>query len=147
MRDRLHQSVVLREKGAEKGAGGAGRDLPRARSGAEHHPAEPCLQDEGRNFQVQVALGEQAGDEVRDEMLASLSSLVVDRCPPAEPPTLVSEYGSLTPDQGATGNEVTCPGRRAATRTGSGLRSTRLRCGGARSSSECRRSCRVARQT
>jgi hypothetical protein len=68
------------------------------------------FQDEGRSFQVQVALGEHAGGVVRDDMLASLSSLVVDHCPPAEPPTLVSEYGSLTPDQGATGSEVTLSG-------------------------------------
>jgi len=68
------------------------------------------FQDEGRNLQVQVAFGESAGDEVRNLMLASLSSLVVDRCPPAESPVLVSEFGTLVPDQGAPGEEITLSG-------------------------------------
>ncbi len=58
------------------------------------------FQDAGRYFQVHIAFGDQAGDEVRDDMLASLSSLVVDRCPPAESPVLVSEFGTLVPDHG-----------------------------------------------
>ena len=63
-----------------------------------------------RGHQVQVASGESAADEVRDLMLASLSSLVVDRCPPAEHPVLVSEFGTLVPDQGAPGEEITLSG-------------------------------------
>jgi hypothetical protein len=68
------------------------------------------FQDEGRSFQVQVAFGEAAREEVRDELLASLSSLVVDRCPPAEPPVLVSEFGALVPDQGVPGDEIMLSG-------------------------------------
>lgn len=68
------------------------------------------FQDEGRYFQVHVAFGEQASEDLRDEMLASLSSLVVDRCPPAEHPVLVSEFGSLIPDHGAGGETVTLSG-------------------------------------
>jgi hypothetical protein len=68
------------------------------------------FQDAGRYFQVNVAFGDQAGDGVRDEMLASLSSLVVDRCPPAKGPTLVSEFGTLVPDQGVPGDNVTLSG-------------------------------------
>jgi hypothetical protein len=43
-------------------------------------------------------------------MLASLSSLVVDRCPPAEPPVMVSEYGELSPLHGRSGEAVTLSG-------------------------------------
>jgi Tol biopolymer transport system component len=68
------------------------------------------FQDQGRYFQVHVALGEQASGDVRDEMLASLSSLVVDQCPPAEPPVLVSEFGSPIPDRGLAGGTVTLSG-------------------------------------
>ncbi len=68
------------------------------------------FQDQGRYFQVHVALGEQASGNVRDEMLASLSSLVVDKCPPAEPPVLASEFGSLIPDRGRAGGTVTLSG-------------------------------------
>lgn len=68
------------------------------------------FQDEGRYFQVHVAFGEQASADLQDEMLASLSSLVVDLCPPAEPPVLVSEFGSLIPDHGAAGEIVTLSG-------------------------------------
>jgi len=52
------------------------------------------FQDQGRSFQAQIALGERAGDEVRDLILASLSSLVVDRCPPAESPAWSPSTGS-----------------------------------------------------
>jgi hypothetical protein len=68
------------------------------------------FRDQDRNFQVQVAFGESAADEVRDLMLASLSSLVVDRCPPAEPPVLVSEFGTVVPDRGARGDDITLSG-------------------------------------
>jgi hypothetical protein len=68
------------------------------------------FQDAGRYFQVHVAFGDQAGNEVRDELLASLSSLVVDRCPPAQHASLVSEFGSLSPDHGSPGEEVTLSG-------------------------------------
>jgi len=68
------------------------------------------FQDEGRYFQVHLALGEQASADVRDGLLASLTSLVVDRCPPAEPPLLVSEFGSLTPDNAPAGETVTLSG-------------------------------------
>jgi hypothetical protein len=64
------------------------------------------FQDAGRYFQAHVAFGDQASDDVRDEMLASLSSLVVDRCPPAESPVLISEFGTLAPDHGAPGDTV-----------------------------------------
>jgi hypothetical protein len=43
-------------------------------------------------------------------MLASLSSLIVDRCPPAEHPVLVSEFGTLSPDHGSPGDDVTMSG-------------------------------------
>ena len=68
------------------------------------------FQDQGRYFQVHMALGEQASGDVRDDMLASLSSLVVDQCPPAEPPVLVSDFGSLIPDRGLAGGTVTLSG-------------------------------------
>ena len=68
------------------------------------------FQDEGRNFQVQVAFGESAGDEVRDLMLASLSSMIVDRCPPGEPPVLVSEFGTVVPDRGAPADDISLLG-------------------------------------
>jgi Tol biopolymer transport system component len=64
------------------------------------------FQDAGRYFQVHVAFGDRANDEVRNEMLASLSSLVVDRCPPAEGPVLVSEFGTLSPDHGSAGDLI-----------------------------------------
>jgi Tol biopolymer transport system component len=68
------------------------------------------FQDAGRYFQVHVALGDQGSDDVRDEMLASLSSLVVDRCPPAQGAGLVSEFGTLSPDNGLPGDRVTLSG-------------------------------------
>jgi hypothetical protein len=64
------------------------------------------FQDAGRYFQVHVAFGDEARDEVRDEILASLSTLVVDRCPPADSPVLVSEFGTLVPDLGAPGDTI-----------------------------------------
>lgn len=68
------------------------------------------FRDQGRFFQVHVALGEEAGQRIRDELLASLSSLQVDRCFPSEPPELVSEFGTLTPTEGPPGAEVTLSG-------------------------------------
>ena len=68
------------------------------------------FQDQGRYFQVHVAFGEKVSQELRDEMLASLSSLVIDRCPPAESPVLLSEFGSLVPDHGTRGETVTLSG-------------------------------------
>jgi hypothetical protein len=66
--------------------------------------------DQGRHFQVHVVLGEEANYRVRDELLASLSSLVVDRCPPADPPEPVAEFGTLVPEEGRPGDEVTLSG-------------------------------------
>ncbi|MDP9222508.1 MAG: hypothetical protein M3P18_01365 [Actinomycetota bacterium] len=68
------------------------------------------FQDQGRDFQVHVAFGGQASRAVRDDMLSSLSSLVVDRCPPAEPPVLLSKFGTLAPDNGRPGDQVTLSG-------------------------------------
>jgi len=68
------------------------------------------FQDAGRYLQVQVAFGDEASSEVRDEMLASLSSLLVDRCPPADHPVLVSEFGTLSPDHGSPGENVSVSG-------------------------------------
>jgi WD40 repeat protein len=68
------------------------------------------FEDQDRDFQVHVAFGEQAGQEVRDHMLGSLSSLVVDRCPPAEPPVRVSGFGSVVPDEATPGETVTVSG-------------------------------------
>jgi hypothetical protein len=68
------------------------------------------FQDHGRLFQVHVAFGEHANRTVRDEMLASLSSLVVDRCPPAKPPVRVSKSGTLTPDRGRVGERISLSG-------------------------------------
>lgn len=58
------------------------------------------FRDQGRFFQVHVALGEEARPRIRDELLASLSSTELDRCFPSEPPGLVSEFGTLTPAEG-----------------------------------------------
>lgn len=68
------------------------------------------FEDRGRHLQAYVALGDDATAETVDLLLASLSSLVVDRCPPAEPPQLVSEFGSLVPEQGSPGDEVVISG-------------------------------------
>jgi len=68
------------------------------------------FQDMGRDFEVHVVFGARAGQPVRDEMLASLSSLVVDRCPPAEPPVRVSKFGTLEPYSGRPGERVTLSG-------------------------------------
>lgn len=68
------------------------------------------FRDQGRYFQVHVAFGEEANQRVRDELLASLSSLVFDRCSPAEPPEPVSESGTLTPERGEGGDEVELSG-------------------------------------
>jgi hypothetical protein len=64
------------------------------------------FQDQGRYFQVHVAFGDQANRTVRDEMLASLSSLVVDRCPPAQPPVRLSKVAMLTSDSGTAGARI-----------------------------------------
>jgi hypothetical protein len=66
--------------------------------------------DQGREFQVHVVLGPQASDADRDRLLASLSSMEVDRCPPAESPPLVSEVGTLSPDTGPPKTSVTFSG-------------------------------------
>ena len=68
------------------------------------------FRDRGRYFQVHAAFGEETGEEIQDEMLASLSSLVVDRCPPAEPPELVSEFGTLVPEEGSPGDPLMLSG-------------------------------------
>lgn len=68
------------------------------------------FQDQGRYFQVHVAFGERATRTVRDEMLAALSSLVVDRCPPAQPPVRLSAFGTLAPDSGRPGDRVSISG-------------------------------------
>lgn len=68
------------------------------------------FRDQGRYFQIHVALGEEANERVRDDLLASLSSLELDRCFPSEPPGLVSEFGTLTPDEGHPGAEVALSG-------------------------------------
>jgi WD40-like Beta Propeller Repeat len=68
------------------------------------------FQDAGRYFQVHVVLGNRASDEVRDEVLASLSSLLVDRCAPVEGPVLVSEFGTLSPDRGSAGDSISLSG-------------------------------------
>lgn len=69
------------------------------------------FQDAGRYFEVQVAFGKEASEETRDEMLASLSSLVVDRCPPADVHMpLVSEFGDLSAGHGAPADQVSLSG-------------------------------------
>jgi hypothetical protein len=68
------------------------------------------FRDQGRAFQVHVAFGRQSSRELRDRMLAVLSSLKVDRCPPARPPELVSRFGTLRPEHGPPGERVTLSG-------------------------------------
>ncbi len=62
--------------------------------------------DQGRDFQVHVVLGPKASDADRDMLLASLSSMVVDRCPPAESPPPTSSFGILAPARDAAGQPV-----------------------------------------
>ncbi len=61
-------------------------------------------------MQAYVALGDDATAETVDLLLASLSGLVVDRCPSTEPPQLLSEFGSLVPEQGSPGDEIVISG-------------------------------------
>ena len=68
------------------------------------------FRDRDRYFQVHVAFGEETGEGIRDEMLGALSSLVVDRCPPAELPERVSEFGTLVPEEGPPGDPVMLSG-------------------------------------
>jgi hypothetical protein len=62
--------------------------------------------DQGRDFQVHVVLGPKASEADRDMLLASLSSMVVDRCPPAESPPPTSSFGILAPAREAAGQPV-----------------------------------------
>jgi len=66
--------------------------------------------DQSRFFQVQLAFGDRAGQSVRDQMLSTLSSLVVDRCPPAEELGPISTFGTLAPAEGRPGDSVTLSG-------------------------------------
>ncbi|MDP9342225.1 MAG: hypothetical protein M3Q23_09020 [Actinomycetota bacterium] len=66
--------------------------------------------DPGRDFQVHVVLGPGVSNADRDQLLASLSSMQVDRCPPPDVPGLVSEIGTLAPGTGPLGTLVTFSG-------------------------------------
>jgi Tol biopolymer transport system component len=68
------------------------------------------FRDQGRYFQIHVAIGDEANQRVRDDLLASLSSLELDRCFPSEPPELVSESGTLSSAEGNPGAEVALSG-------------------------------------
>src|SRR5204863_8760303 len=59
--------------------------------------------DQGRDFHVHVLLGPQATDTDRDLVLATLSSMRVDLCPPAELP----RPASFSATSGKPGDSVT----------------------------------------
>jgi hypothetical protein len=63
------------------------------------------FEDEGRTFQLHVAFGHRASPAVRGRMLAILSSLKVDRCPPTVDLTRLRAV--LTPTRGPVGTPVT----------------------------------------
>jgi Tol biopolymer transport system component len=67
-------------------------------------------EDSGRHFQMHVMFGPDASAETKRTMLASLSSLAVDRCPPVVEPSSVAEFGSLSATSGRAGDAVTVEG-------------------------------------